>query len=206
MGEGLVKCMQAQGKMDGPVALVNGAPTDNNATLFHQGYKAALEAAGYTIAADQAVPDWDASKAVAIFEQMYTKAKGDFVGVVAADDGLAGSVEAVLDRNGQAGKILVTGDDATDEGLQRILLGKQCVSTYKALKREADSAAALAVSLITGDTAAADTLVTGQTADSETGKDVPSVLLPPVAIFAETSRTSSPMATRLSTTSARPMS
>ena len=98
--------MHAGPGQDGrPFALVNGAPTDNNATLFHQGYKAALEAAGYTIAADQAVPDWDASKAVAIFEQMYTKAKGDFVGVVAADDGLAGSVEAVLDRNGQAGKI-----------------------------------------------------------------------------------------------------
>ena len=34
IGEGLVKCMQANGKNDGPVALLNGSPTDNNATLF----------------------------------------------------------------------------------------------------------------------------------------------------------------------------
>src|SRR6478609_5020317 len=32
-GEGLVKCMQANGDDSGDVALLNGSPTDNNATL-----------------------------------------------------------------------------------------------------------------------------------------------------------------------------
>ena len=73
IGEGLVKCMQENGDDSGPVALLNGSPTDNNATLFKQGYEAAIKDAGYDIAADQSVPDWDNTKAGTIFEQMYTK-------------------------------------------------------------------------------------------------------------------------------------
>ena len=186
IGEGLVKCMQDNGNMDGPVALLNGSPTDNNATLFKQGYEKVVTDAGYTIADDQAVPDWDNTKAGTIFEQMYTKANGDFVGVASANDGLGGAAIAVLDRNGQAGKIPVTGQDATDEGLQRVLLGTQCMTVYKAIKAEAEAAAALAIALSNGDQASADALATGATADSESGMDVPSVLLVPVGITAET--------------------
>ena len=185
IGEGLVKCLNDAGVTEGPVAYLNGSPTDNNATLFKQGYSAAIEAAGFTPTADQSVPDWDNTKAGTIFEQMYTEANGDFVGVASANDGLGGAVIAVLDRNGQAGKIFVTGHDATDEGLQRVLLGTQCMTVYKAVKQEADAAAALAVALINGDTAAADALATGMTADSEAGTEVPSVLLVPQAIYPE---------------------
>ena len=182
-GSGLVKCLNDAGTTKGNVALLNGSPTDNNATLFKQGYQKAIEDAGFTITADQSVPDWDNTKAGTIFEQMYTKANGDFVGVDAANDGLGGAVISVLDRNGQAGKIFVTGQDATDEGLQRVLLGTQCVTVYKAVKKEAEAAAALMVALANGDTAAADALATGKTADSTSGKDVPSVLLTPQQIF-----------------------
>src|SRR3954470_22240487 len=90
-GQGLVKCMQANGDKSGPVALLNGSPTDNNATLFKQGYEKAIKDAGYSVAADQSVPDWDNTKAGTIFEQMYTKANGKFVGVDAANDGLGGA-------------------------------------------------------------------------------------------------------------------
>jgi len=94
-------------------------------------------------------------------------------------------VIAVLDRNGQAGKIFVTGQDATDEGLQRVLLGTQCVTVYKAVKQEADAAAQIMIALATGDTASADALVTGTTTDSTAGTEVPSVLLVPQQIFPE---------------------
>ncbi len=179
-GEGLVKCMKANGKTSGPVALLNGSPTDNNATLFKQGYEAAIKAAGYTIAADQSVPDWDNTKAGTIFEQMFTKANGDFVGVDAANDGLGGAVIAVLAKNKLAGKIPVTGQDATDTGLQNVLLGTQCMTVYKAIKKEADAAAALAINLAKGET---PTVQLGTVKDTKTGKDVPALLLVPQAIF-----------------------
>src|ERR1700760_4935992 len=159
-GQGVVKCMQANGDNSGPVALVNGSPTDNNATLFKQGYEKAIKDAGYTIAADQSVPDWDNTKAGTIFEQMFTKANGKFVGVDVANDGMAGSVAAVLKRNGATSKIPITGQDATYEGLQRVLLGSQCMTVYKAIKQEADGASKLAIALAKGDTASADALAT----------------------------------------------
>src|SRR4051812_13417284 len=184
-GQGLVKCMQANGKDSGPVALLNGSPTDNNATLFKQGYEKAIKGAGYTIAADQSVPDWDNTKAGTIFEQMFTKADGKFVGVDTANDGMAGSVVAVLKRNGETGKIPTTGQDATDEGLQRVLTGSQCMTVYKAIKKEADAASKLAIALAKGDTAGADAQATGTVDDTETKQKVKSVLLQPQAIFKE---------------------
>jgi D-xylose transport system substrate-binding protein len=185
IGEGLVKCMQDGGNDSGPVALLNGSPTDNNATLFKQGYEKAITDAGYEVAADQAVPDWDNTKAGTIFEQMYTKANGNFVGVAAANDGLGGAVAAVLKRNGDTEKIPTTGQDATAEGLQRVLLGSQCMTVYKAIKKEADAAADLAVALAKGDQAGADELATGTVEDTETGEQVKSVLLEPQGITAE---------------------
>jgi len=182
-GEGLVKCMKANGNDNGPVALLNGSPTDNNATLFKQGYEKAITGAGYTIAADQSVPDWDNTKAGTIFEQMFTKANGKFVGVDAANDGLGGAVAAVLARNGDSKTIPTTGQDATDEGLQRVLLGSQCMTVYKAVNKEADAASKLAIDLAKGDKTAADALATGQVEDTETHKQVKSVLLQPQAIF-----------------------
>ena len=185
IGEGLVKCMGDNGKSSGPVALLNGSPTDNNATLFKQGYEKAITGAGYTVAADQSVPDWDNTKAGTIFEQMYSKAKGDFVGVASANDGLGGAVASVLKRNGATKDIPTTGQDATDEGLQRVLLGSQCMTVYKAIKKEADAASALAIALAKGDKEGAAGQATGEVEDTETKSKVAAVLLDPQAIFPE---------------------
>ena len=69
--------------------------------------------------------------------------------------------------------------DATDEGLTRVLEGTQCVTVYKAIKKEADAAAAAAIALATGQAPQ----TTGVVKDSTSGMDVPSVLLEPQAIF-----------------------
>lgn len=182
IGEGLVGCLKDSGKTTGNIALLNGSPTDNNATLFKQGYEKVIKDAGFTVTKDQAVPDWDNAKGATIFEQMFTEAKGDFVGVAAANDGLGGAAISVLDKNGQAGKIPVTGQDATDEGLQRVLQGTQCMTVYKAIKAQAAAAAEIGVALAKGDKAAADALATGKTMDSVSKAEVPSVLLIPVGI------------------------
>ncbi|MGF1631825.1 MAG: sugar ABC transporter substrate-binding protein [Kiloniellaceae bacterium] len=183
IGEGLVTCLQDAGTTEGEVVLLNGSPTDNNATLFKEGYEAAVTGAGYGIADDQSVPDWDNTQAGTIFEQIFTATGGEFVGVAAANDGLGGAVISVLDREGLAGEIPVTGQDATDEGLQRVLGGSQCMTVYKPIREEANAAAELAIALINGDTEGADALASGSVDDTETGEQVPSVLLTPVQIF-----------------------
>jgi len=183
IGQGLVKCMQGQGHATGAVIELDGSPTDNNATLFHQGYDKAITSAGYTVAADQAVPGWDNVKGGTIFENLYNAHK-NIVGVASANDGLGGAAEAILAKNGVAGKVLVTGQDATNEGLQRVLLGTQCLSVYKAIKKEANAAAAIAIALAKGDTAGATSQAAGSVQDSTGNRTVPSVLLVPAPIYA----------------------
>ena len=182
-GEGLVKCLTDL-KADKPVvAELNGSPTDNNATLFAEGYDSVLDpkyASGeYAKGPNQSVPDWDNATGGTIFEQMLTQQKGRIDAVLAANDGLANAVISVLKKNKLNGKVPVTGQDATVEGLQNILAGDQCMTVYKAVKQEADAAAELAVALAKGESKP----VTPTVKDPRTATEVPAVLLKPKAIF-----------------------
>ena len=105
----------------------------------------------YTKVAEQAVPKWDNEKAGTIFEQMYTQQKGKIDGVLAANDGLGGAAIAILDKNKVAGKVPVTGQDATTAGLQNVLAGTQCMTVYKSAKKEAGALSDLAIGLTKGE-------------------------------------------------------
>ncbi|WP_338043453.1 sugar ABC transporter substrate-binding protein [Nonomuraea lactucae] len=180
-GEGLVKCLSEKKAEKPIVAYLNGSPTDNNATLFKQGYDGVLkpkfDSGEYVKGPDQAVPEWDNTQAGTIFEQMLTS-QPKIAGVLAANDGLGNAAITVLKKNNLNGKVPVTGQDATVQGLQNILAGDQCMTVYKAVKKEADAAAKLAVSLAKGEKPQA----TGSVKDPETGQNVPAELLEPQAI------------------------
>ena len=178
-GEGLAKCLEEKGKSSANIVYLNGSPTDNNATLFKEGYDGVLsKMTQYKKVDDQSVPDWNNQQAGTIFEQMYTKADGKIDGVLAANDGLGNAAIAILKKNSANGEVPVTGQDATVQGLQNILDGDQCMTVYKAVKQEADAAAKLAVGLAKGEQQTAPDTIK----DPESGKDVPSVLLEPQAI------------------------
>jgi D-xylose transport system substrate-binding protein len=179
-GEGLVKCLTDKNVKNPVVAYLNGSPTDNNATLFKQGYDSVLkpkfDSGEYKKGPDQAVPEWNNTTGGTIFEGMMTQTGGKIDGVLAANDGLGNAAISVLKR--QNLKLPVTGQDATVQGLQNILAGDQCMTVYKAVKQEADAAAELAVGLATKK----PKQVADKVKDPESGRDVPSVLLKPVAI------------------------
>lgn len=175
-GQGLADCL---GDEDANIVFLNGSPDDSNATSFANGAHSVLDdMSNYTQVAEQAVPGWDNQQAGVIFEQMYTQADGDIDGVLAANDGLGGAAIAILDKNGRAGEVPVTGQDATVEGLQNILAGTQCMTVYKSATQEAGALADLAIALANGD----EGETTGTVEDSEGGREVPSVLLDPVSI------------------------
>jgi D-xylose transport system substrate-binding protein len=182
-GDGLIKCITDMKLVKPVVAELNGSPTDNNATLFAQGYDGQLApkyASGdYVKGPNQSVPDWDNAKAGTIFEQMMTAQQNKIDAVLAANDGLGNAAVSVLKRLGLNGKVPVTGQDATVQGLQNVLAGDQCMTVYKAIKQEADGAAELALALAKNQTVSG----LGSVKDTQTGKDVPSKLLVPKAIF-----------------------
>jgi D-xylose transport system substrate-binding protein len=180
-GDALVKKLKDDGKK-GSIVMINGAPTDNNAKLFKQGAHSVIDSSGFKVAKEYDTPDWSPDKAQTEMEQAITAlGKDGFVGVYAANDGTAGGAIAAMKGNGvDPTKIPSTGQDAELAGIQRILVGEQYMTVYKAIKPEAEQAAELAVALAKGDTppAAKDKVDNGS-------KQVPSILLNPVAVTAD---------------------
>ena len=134
-GQGLVKCLTAKGAQKPIIAELNGSPTDNNATLFKNGYDSRAQAEVRLRRLRQGPrpvrPDWDNAQAATIFEQMLTQQPQDRRRARRQrrprQRRHRGAQEAALN-----GKVPVTGQDATVQGLQNILAGDQCMTVYKA--------------------------------------------------------------------------
>jgi D-xylose transport system substrate-binding protein len=173
-GTALVDKLQADGVTSGNLLMVNGSPTDNNASLFKSGAHSVLDSSGYTIAAEFDTPDWSPDQAQAWVEGQLAQSP-DLVGLYAANDGTAGGAIAAMKGAGINPLPPVTGQDAELTAIQRIVAGDQFMTVYKAIKPEAEKAAELAVALAGGESPEGDTDVEG----------IPSFLLEPVAVTAD---------------------
>jgi D-xylose transport system substrate-binding protein len=181
-GQGLVKCLAEKKAKVPMVADLNGSPTDNNASQFKEGYDSVLQPkyddGSYMKGPDQSVADWDNKEAGVVFAEMWQQTDRQIDGVLAANDGLGNAAIEILKKDKMNGKVPVTGQDATVQGLQNILAGDQCMTVYKPIKKEADAAADLAIKLYKGERPTAPDRVK----DPESGAYVQSVLLDPTAI------------------------
>jgi D-xylose transport system substrate-binding protein len=176
-GQGVVAGLKANG-MYGKhpvVAELNGAPTDNNAKLFKQGYDSVygpLYKKGiFKKGPDQWVPAWDNQKALTIFEQMLAQTGNKIDAVNSANDGLANATISALKNHGLK-PIPTSGQDATPQGVQNILAGWQSGTVYKSVRLEANAAAAAAIAVVKGQGVKTNGRVSG----------TPSILLTPVWI------------------------
>jgi D-xylose transport system substrate-binding protein len=187
MGDGLAACLDTLKKTTANIVYINGDPTDNNAALFKEGYAGALQpkidAGDYKLVGDQ-TGKWDATVAQTTFEQLFTQNDGKVDGVVSANDTMAGGIVTVLSNNKLAGKVPVTGQDASDEGLQRVIAGTQCGTVFKDVNLEAKAAADLAIAMLKDD-GSADALATGEVTDTVANKTVKSSFATPVWVTQE---------------------
>lgn len=182
IGQGMEQCL-TDWKVDKPQILVmRGAPTDNNATLFAQGYLEVLQPgfdSGKYVDVAEPAGTWDPAVARTTFEQQFTAHPEINAAVVPNDDNANAVIAYLKSLKVPPETFPITGQDATLTGMQNVLTGYQCGSVYKAIYLEAQAAAALAVYLRAGERPPAD-LVNGTTADSQAGIDVPSTLLVPL--------------------------
>ena len=176
-GTALTQCTQVKGKSAVNYVEIDGAPTDNNATLFAQGYNSVLsKQAGWKKLADQ-TGDWDAATAQTVFTTMLGQ-HPDINAVMVANDTMAQSVINVLKSQGLAGRIAVSGQDATAGGLDNIMAGTQCFTVYKPVAGEADVAIKVASEILAGQKPTAPATIK----DPSTGREVPSFLATPTVI------------------------
>jgi D-xylose transport system substrate-binding protein len=182
IGQGFTACVTAWHVAKPNVLVMKGDPTDNNATLFAQGYNAVLAPhfadKSYTLVGTPA-GTWTPTVAETEFQQQFTAHK-NMNSVLTPNDENAAPIIHYLQTtlHVKAKTFPVTGQDATLVGLQNILSGYQCGTVYKAIYLEAQAAVALAMYLRAGKTPPS-TLANGTTSDSKTNTPVPSVLLTP---------------------------
>jgi D-xylose transport system substrate-binding protein len=180
-GSTLAEKLKADGSASGPVVQINGDPADNNAKLFAQGATQAFQKAGVDVAKEYDTPGWLASNAQNEMQQAITAlGNNGFAGVLGANDDVGGGAIAAMKSAGiDPADRPTTGQDATAAGLQRILIGEQFMTVYKAATPEANTAAEIAVALAQGKSVPSG-LVNDKTNNGQV--DVPSVIFDPVAI------------------------
>jgi D-xylose transport system substrate-binding protein len=175
-GEALLQALGDKAKA-GDTVMINGDPTDNNATLFKKGAHSVLDGK-VNVGKEYDTPMWSPDNAQREMEQAITAlGASKIVGVYAANDGTAGGAIAAMKGAGVTPLPPVTGQDAELAAIQRVLAGEQYMTVYKAIKPEAEQAAQMAYDLLQGKAPAGTT-----TTVKNDSKDVPSVLLTPVAV------------------------
>ena len=164
----------------GNYLLIGGSPTDFNALLLRKGQmnvlKPAIDRKDVKIISDQFAREWKAEEALRITEDALTRTGNKIQAIVASNDGTAGGAISALEAAGLAGKVLVTGQDAQRDAVQRIVKGTQTMTIYKPIQPLAFGAVDAAIKLAKKQAVdAKDKINNGK-------KDVPSILIPPVVV------------------------
>jgi D-xylose transport system substrate-binding protein len=194
IGTGFNQCLTDWKVKNPQVYVLNGGQdTDPNAISFATGYnKVVFGQAAKTVAAgakgtvggavlvgENFAPGWDNTKGGTIFQQAFT-ANPKINATIEANDGLANSVITVLKTAGVKPKTIpTTGQDATAQGMAWVLQGYQCGSVYKAVYKEAQDAAAMAVILLAGQTPPASLLNSTTTDPANASITEPASLITP---------------------------
>jgi D-xylose transport system substrate-binding protein len=182
MGEGFVSCVAAWHVKKPNVVVMHGATTDNNATLFYQGYynqvlQPLFNSHKYVDVAHTA-GSWDEPTSLSEFQAVYTAHPNVNSALIPNDTNAAGIISYLRTRGVKPHTFPTTGQDASLPGLQNILAGYQCGTVYKPVYAEAQAAAALAMFVRAHKTPPAG-LLNGSVRDPQEGKAVKSVLLKP---------------------------
>jgi len=181
LGNGLVACTKAWKVSSPKVIVMRGAPTDNNATLFFQGYNAVLaplfKSGKWSDVANPA-GTWDPPTAETEFQQALTANPTSNAALLPNDENAAPIISYLQSQGVKPNTFPVTGQDATLVGLQNIIAGYQCGTVYKPIYLEAQAAAALAI-YARANVKPPKALVNGTTEDTTSNVAVPSVLETP---------------------------
>ena len=161
----------------GNYVMVYGAGTDNNAVIMKREQLAVLQPAidsqKIKILAQDFVSDWKPELALNFAENALTQNNDNIQAFVVSNDGMAGGVVSALEKKGLAGKILVTGQDASIDALQRIAEGTQTMTIYKPIIPLASGAVDAAIKLAKKESLG----TTPFKNDAIGGKDIPAILL-----------------------------
>jgi D-xylose transport system substrate-binding protein len=162
---------------EGNYVMVYGAGTDNNAVIMKteqlKVLQPAIDGGKIKIVASDFMNDWKPELALNFAENALTKNNDNIQAFVVSNDGMAGGVVAALSKRNLTGKILVTGQDAQKDALQRVAEGKQTMTIYKPIIPLASGAVEAAIKLAKGESLTGTTMFKNEAIN----KEVPAILL-----------------------------
>lgn len=146
------------------IAIIAGSTTDSFAHIERDGWLSVLkplfDAGSRKMVGDVYTPGWDPVKAHAEMDAILTSTQGGVDAVLAANDSTAEGAIASLKTHGLAGKIPVTGIDATLSADQLILNGLQSMSVWRSVGDLTKYTAQLVTDLMCGKEPPADFFTT----------------------------------------------
>src|SRR4051812_8940142 len=163
-----------------PIVMINGAPTDPSAGDYKKGAHEVFDNAA-SVKREFDTTDWSPDKAQREREQAITAlGKSGFNGVYSTNDGMASGAIGAMKGAGIDPKTRpITGGDAELAAIQRIVSGEQYSTIYLTINKQAQTSADLAAPLALHKPVPSG-LVNAKVNNGL--KDVPSVLLSPVAV------------------------
>ncbi len=127
----------------GNYVIINGAPTDHNATMFNEGYYNKLtpyiQEGHIRILEEVWAENWREEFAYNTIRQLLEKGE-KIDAVIGANDRIAEGAISVFLEYGQAGEVPIVGHDADISACQNIVEGKQLMTVYKPIKILAEGA------------------------------------------------------------------
>ncbi|MFF7447476.1 MULTISPECIES: substrate-binding domain-containing protein [unclassified Streptomyces] len=179
-GRSLLEALGGRAETD-KIVMMNGSPEDPNTARFKAGALGVLQH-HVVIAKSYDTEEWKPEIAEAnMAKAIQAIGLNDIAAVYSANDGMAGAVIDALKKAGAKTIPPVTGQDADLAAVQRVLAGEQYMTVYKSFLEEANNAAEMAVAKVQDRSIEFDAL-TPDAVDSPTQKDIPSMLVPVVAL------------------------
>jgi D-xylose transport system substrate-binding protein len=167
----------------GTFAYVGGSKTDTNAYLVQEGafnvLQPLIDNGDIELVYNDFTEDWKPEIAYAQIKNLLDDGVA-LDAVVAANDGTASGVIRALEEKGLAGKVPVSGQDASLAAVQFVANGKQTVTVYKPIKALAEKSAEVAIAIIKG-----EPVVTNSTIENGAAR-TPAILLDVVSVTKDT--------------------
>ena len=184
IGVSLANYMVSNTKAGDTIAIIAGDPADSFAIAEHSGYMSVLQplfdSGARIMVGNVWTPGWDTTKAHAEMDAILTSSHNNVQGALTSNDSTAQGAIGALQTVGLAGKIPVTGVDASLISDQLILKGLQSMSSWRSFDTQAQYTAELSVYLLTGQTPPT-VLFNGATYNDGTA-DVPTMAVPSISI------------------------
>jgi D-xylose transport system substrate-binding protein len=167
----------------GKFGMINGAQNDHSAQTLQRGamnrLQPAIDRGDLRLVYELFTPNWNGAVAATSAGQMLDAHASDVQAIYVANDDMADAIIQMLQLRGLAGKILVTGQDATPQGLRNVLAGFQAITIYKNPQIQARNIVALVVLLRRGESPSS--MLTG-VVQTQAGDEVAAILSLPLLV------------------------